>query len=147
MLVERVDILRKAVAGVRGRHPFMIDAWVVLPEHLHAVWTLPDADGDFAVRWSLIKTAFSRAVAADEYIGPSRRRRGERGIWQRRYWEHRIRDEADFAGHVAYVHYNPVRHGHAPCASGWPYSTIHRDIRAGLVASDWAREPELVEQE
>lgn len=147
LLVERIDILRRAVADVRRRHPFTIDACVVLPEHLHSIWALPEADSDFAMRWSLIKATFSRAIAADEYVGPSRRRRGERGIWQRRYWEHRIRDEADHANHVAYVHYNPVRHGHARFASHWPYSTIHRHIRAGLVTVDWAQEPEMVVRE
>ena len=131
LLVRHIDALREAMREVRRGRPFRIDAFVVLPDHLHAIWTLPEGDDDFATRWMLIKTGFSRHVPADERRSPSRRRRDERGIWQRRYWEHAIRDDGDFAAHVDYVHFNPVKHGFVVDPSGWPYSTVHRHVRAG----------------
>jgi putative transposase len=137
LLIDRIHPLREAVAYVRRRHAFAIDAWVVLPEHLHAIWTLPQHDSDFATRWALIKARFSRGIAKEELITVSRRRQEERGIWQRRYWEHRIRNELDFARHVDYVHFNPVKHCHVRAASEWPYSTIHRHIEKGLLPADW----------
>ncbi|MBX3698357.1 MAG: transposase [Dokdonella sp.] len=141
LLVDHVATLRAAVAHVEQRHPFRIDAWVVLPDHLHAVWSLPEGDRDFAVRWALIKGNFSRAVAQGECISDSRRQKGERGIWQRRYWEHLIRDEADLESHVSYIHINPVKHGLVARAADWPWSSIHRAIRHGYVTSDWACDP------
>ena len=109
MLTDHVELLRAAFRETRQRHPFTIDAIVVLPDHLHTVWTLPERDADFATRWPLIKSAFSRRLARNNGY-PSRSGKGERGIWQRRYWEHTIRDEIDFARHVDYVHINPVKH-------------------------------------
>lgn len=143
LLVRQVRALRTAVRTVKARHPFDILAWVVLPEHLHAVWTLPPDDADFSIRWALIKAGFSRAIPRAESVSASRRRKGERGIWQRRFWEHRIRDEADLARHVDYVHINPVKHGHAVRAADWPYSSIHRAIERGEVSADWACDPGL----
>ncbi len=144
LLVDNVAELRAAVARVKQRHPFQIDAWVVLPDHLHAIWTLPEGDHDFAERWGLIKANFSRNIERIEQIGESRKRKGERGIWQRRYWEHLIRDDEDFASHVSYIHINPVKHGHASRASDWPWSSIHRSIRNGEVSSDWACDPSML---
>jgi len=138
MLVEHIDALRDAVRAVKQRHPFEIDAWVVLPDHMHAVWTLPPDDGDFSIRWMLIKAAFSRAIERGENIRRSRMKKRERGIWQRRFWEHQIRDEDDLANHIDYVHINPVKHGHTARASDWPYSSIHRYIRQGELTADWA---------
>jgi putative transposase len=126
LLVRHVDVLRQAVHTVRRARPFHIDAFAVLPDHLHAVWTLPEGDADFPTRWRLIKKAFSRRLPAGESRSPSRVRRGERGIWQRRYWEHAIRDDPDFAAHVDYVHSNPVKHGLVEKPADWPYSTVHR---------------------
>jgi putative transposase len=137
LLVEYVAILRDAVKVVKHRHPFHIDAFVVLPDHLHALWTLPDGDADFATRWMLIKAGFSRQLPVVEKINSSRSKKGERGIWQRRYWEHMIRDDFDFQKHVDYIHYNPVKHGHSTQASDWPYSSIHRYITAGLLKHEW----------
>ncbi|MGH8159629.1 MAG: REP-associated tyrosine transposase [Rhodanobacter sp.] len=144
LLVEHVDTLRDAVRMVKQKRPFDILAWVVLPEHMHAVWTLPPDDADFSTRWSLIKATFSRGIEQGEAIGASRLRKGERGVWQRRFWEHQIRDEHDLAHHVDYVHINPVKHGHAARASDWPFSSIHRYIRQGMLAADWACDPEAV---
>lgn len=137
LLVESVDLLRAAIRDVKRRHPFHIDAMVILPDHLHAIWTLPPGDSDFPTRWMLIKAGFTRRVAVDEPRNASRTRHGERGLWQRRYWEHAIRDDDDYAQHVAYIHYNPVKHGHTQRAADWPYSSIHRYIAEGLVDAEW----------
>ena len=106
LLTRHVDLLRSAVRTVRQARPFTIDAWVVLPDNLHCVWTLPSGDDDFSTRWRLIKTVFTRSLPADERRSAARRRHQERGIWQRRFCEHGIRDDADFAAHVDYVHFN-----------------------------------------
>lgn len=111
LLVKHISLLRTAVGRVKKQRPFRIDAWVVLPDHLHAVWTLPDNDSDYSGRWRDIKKTFSKSIHHREPTNPVQKRRGERGIWQRRFWEHTIRDEADFETHVNYVHFNPVKHG------------------------------------
>jgi putative transposase len=117
---------------------FTTDAVVVLPDHLHAVWTLPEGDADFGTRWRQIKSAFSRSLAPTEPISESRAAKGERGIWQRRYWEHTIRDENDFARHVDYVHINPVKHRLVTRVRDWPYSSFHRMVKLGVYPEDWA---------
>jgi putative transposase len=142
LLVERVEILREAVRYVKQRRPFEILGWVVLPEHMHAIWTLPEEDSDYSTRWRLIKHHFSRFIEPQELPSPSKQRKGERGIWQRRFWEHQIRDEKDLQSHLDYVHINPVKHGYVARASDWPYSSIHGYIRQGLIARDWACEPD-----
>jgi putative transposase len=138
LLVEHIASLRSAFEYTRERHPFIVDAIVVLPEHIHAIWTLPDGDGDFALRWRLIKTVFSRSLPHSEHCSNSRKNKGERGIWQRRYWEHLIRDEADFARHVDYIHINPVKHGLVSCVADWPHSSFHRYVQAGILPMNWA---------
>ncbi|MXS20883.1 REP-associated tyrosine transposase [Pseudomonas oryzihabitans] len=138
LLVDHIGSLRQAVREVKVRHPFDILAMVVLPDHLHALWRLPDDDGDYPLRWSLIKAGFSRQLPPLETVNLSRRLKRERGIWQRRYWEHRIRDEQDLQRHFDYIHFNPVKHGHARRAVEWPYSSIHRYVRAGVLPADWA---------
>jgi putative transposase len=102
------------------------------------MWTLPDGEADFATRWRLIKSAFSRSLPPRERLSASRRAKGERGIWQRRYWEHTIRDEGDFTRHLDYIHFNPVKHGHAGRVRDWPYSSFHRWVRLGAYPNDWA---------
>jgi putative transposase len=134
LLTDHVELLRAAFRGTRQRHPFTIDAIVVLPDHLHTVWTMPEGDADFAMRWQLIKSTFSRGPARNERISQSRSAKGERGIWQRRYWEHTIRDEIDFARHVDYVHINPVKHGLVDRAP----SSFHRHVELGNYPADWA---------
>lgn len=138
LLTDRIQALRDAVRYTQQRHPFVINAMTILPEHLHAVWTLPNGDADFPLRWRLIKTRFSRQIPHDEYRCASRITKGERGIWQRRYWEHVIRDEGDLQRCVDYTHFNPVKHGHADRVSDWPYSTFHREVREGRMPADWA---------
>jgi putative transposase len=131
LLTDRVDLLRAAFRETRTRHPFAIDAIVVLPDHLHAVWTLPEGDGDYPTRWRQIKSAFSRRLPPGEAASRSRSAKAERGIWQRRYWERTVRDEDDLAAHVDYIHFNPVKHGHAPDPAAWPYSSFRRWRAAG----------------
>jgi len=121
---------------VKDAHPFAILAMVVLPDHLHAIWRLPPDDVDYPLRWSLIKAGFSRRLAKVEHICASRQTKRERGIWQRRYWEHQIRDEIDFARHVDYIHFNPVKHGCVTRSVDWPHSTLHGYIERGMAASD-----------
>ena len=112
----------------------------VMPEHLHAIWQLPEGDSAYSTRWALIKAAFSRALLPSEQISLSRHLKRERGVWQRRYWEHCIRDADDLSRHIDYIHFNPVKHGYAKRPIDWPYSSIHRYVRAGLLPSDWAGE-------
>ena len=138
LLTDHVDLLRAAIRYTRARHPFVIDAIVVLPDHLHAIWTLPEGDADFAMRWRLIKGAFSRNLPHGEPVSASRTAKSERGIWQRRYWEHTLRDEDDPIRHVDYIHFNPVKHGHATCVGEWPHSSFHRFVRLGILAEDWS---------
>jgi putative transposase len=138
LLIRYMDRLREAVARTRRRYPFLIHAWVVLPDHLHCVIELPKGDSDFALRWRLIKMGFSKSVPPIEPRSAVRRRRGERGVWQRRYWEHRIRDEGDFRAHVDYVHVNPLKHGLVSQVASWPYSTFHRYVDKGIYREDWA---------
>lgn len=138
MLADHIDLLRECVRDVKKGHPFEIDAMVVLPEHLHCIWTLPAGDADYGTRWGLIKAGFSRVLPPVEERSKSRVKRGERGIWQRRYWEHLIRDERDFERHVDYIHWNPVKHGWVERVVDWPYSSFHRYVRRGIVPSNWA---------
>ncbi|MCQ8130751.1 REP-associated tyrosine transposase [Methylomonas rivi] len=143
LLVREIDLLRETVRTVRKRHPFQIDAWVVLPEHMHAVWTLPPGDADFSKRWRLVKSGFSRALPKTEYRANVRKMAGERGIWQRHFWEHLIRDEADFERHVDYVHVNPVKHGLVARVADWPYSSFHRYVEGGVYPENWGGDLEI----
>jgi putative transposase len=138
LLTDNIDKLRTAFRETRRHHPFEIAAMVVLPDHLHAIWTLPEGDAEFSTRWRLIKSAFSRGLATHEPISQSRAGKGERGIWQRRYWEHTIRDDNDFARHVDYIHINPVKHRFVKRVRDWPYSSFHRMVKLGLYPEDWA---------
>jgi putative transposase len=138
LLVERIGALRAAFTATRRDHPFTINAIVVLPDHLHAIWTLPEGDSDYATRWALIKAAFSRAIEPGERISTSRERRRERGIWQRRYYEHQIRDDRDLAAHVDYIHWNPVKHRLVARVEDWPHSSFHRYVCNGLLPQSWA---------
>jgi putative transposase len=137
LLVTQIDVLRDAVRQVRARAPFQIDAWVVLPDHMHCLWTLPENDADFPGRWRAIKKSFSKAAGIGEPRSPVMIRRGERGIWQRRYWEHTIRDERDLTAHMDYIHFNPVKHGFVEHPAEWPYSSFRRCVARGLYPAGW----------
>jgi REP-associated tyrosine transposase len=146
LLVTHIDRLREAIRVARRRRPFTIDAWVVLPDHMHCLWTLPPGDSDFPRRWWDIKTAFSKALPTREQRSAVMMLRGERGIWQRRYWEHTIRDDRDYAAHMDYVHFNPVKHGLVANPADWSFSSFHRCAAAGMYPRDRAPcDEELVE--
>jgi putative transposase len=135
-LVDHVQKLRAAFKTTRIERPFEIEAIVVLPDHLHVIMTLPDADADFSGRWRRIKSSFTHQLAVSG-APISRNRRGEFALWQRRFWEHTIRDETDFERCANYIHYNPVKHGLVASPIDWPHSSLHRFVRAGLLPADW----------
>jgi putative transposase len=134
-------ILREVISEVRQEYPFIVVAWVLLPDHLHCIWTLPEGDGDFSKRWGLIKAGFSRKVKPllhrTALMTDSKERHRENTIWQRRFWEHQIRDDEDLLRHLDYIHYNPVKHAMATNPADWPYSTFHRYVTNGLYTANW----------
>jgi len=135
-LVTHVDCLRESVRVAKQQFPFEIVAFVVLPEHLHAIFRLPENDNDYPARWRAIKSHFSRALIRDG-VGLKKNLRGEINLWQRRYWEHQIRDDADLQAHVDYIHFNPVKHGYVDRVSDWPYSSFHRYVQSGILENAW----------
>ena len=137
---DAITALRASVAAVRRELPFSVDAWVVLPEHMHVIWTLPPGDRDFSRRWGRIKAGFTRR----HVVGHVSAQRHDSGLWQPRFWEHLVRDDADFAAHADYLHYNPVKHGLVTRVIDWPYSSFHRAVQRGVYAPDWgSSEPEI----
>lgn len=134
-------ILREVISQIRREYPFTIEAWVLLPDHIHCIWTLPERDGDFSKRWGLIKAGFSRRVKPSLHnIGlmtDSKERHHENTIWQRRFWEHQIRDDEDLHKHLDYIHFNPVKHGLVASPMDWPYSTLHRYVMQGFYPDNW----------
>jgi putative transposase len=137
LLTDRIDDLRSAFRSVRTERHFTIDAIVVLPDHLHCIWTLPPGDANYTLRWREIKSRFSRCIPSIEHRSEGRISKSERGIWQRRYWEHTLRDERDWERHMDYIHYNPVKHGYVMRAADWRYSSFHRFVRQGVYSLDW----------
>lgn len=138
---DAVEVLRRAMRAARSTRPFKVDAMVVLPDHLHCIWTLPPDDAGFATRWRLVKTWFTKHCDPALRAAPNRARvaKREQAVWQHRYWEHLIHDDADFVRHVGYIHYNPVKHGHAQAPIDWPYSSFRRYVEAGIYPADWGR--------
>ena len=146
LLIRYIHLLRDAIKQVRQRYPFKIHAFVVLPDHLHCVIELPVGDNNFALRWRRIKSIFSKSIPRFEDLSFTRLRRRERGIWQRRFWEHLIRDENDYNAHLDYVHINPLKHGLVRRVIDWPYSTFHVFVKQGVYVADWAGgEEEMLE--
>jgi putative transposase len=137
LLVRHVDLLRRSYRVTKQRLPFETIAICILPDHLHAIWALPENDADFARRWNLIKSGFSRALPATASRSASMISKREKGIWQRRYWEHNIRDERDLERHVHYIHFNPVKHGHVTRVCDWAHSSFHRYVERGDLPADW----------
>lgn len=135
--------LRNAINTARLQYPFIVEAWVLFPEHLHCIWTLPEGDKDYSKRWGLIKAGFSKQMRKtlhdDARLTGSKQMHRETTIWQRRFWEHSIRDEEDFRQHMDYVHYNPLRHGLVTHVKDWPYSTFHRYAAMGVYPENWGR--------
>jgi putative transposase len=134
LLTIRIEALRGAVQLVRAQRSFHIDAWVVMPDHLHCIWTLPPGDSDYSCRWQSIKARFSRAIPKEAPAG----RKGDRGVWQQRYWEHTIRDDQDYAAHMNYTHFNPVKHGFTNHPGEWPFSSFKHCVASGFYPADWA---------
>jgi putative transposase len=130
---QAIAALRQSVTEVHRQMPFSIDAWVVLPDHMHALWTLPESDADFSSRWGRIKAGFTRLSGLAHRSGPQQ----DSGLWQPRFWEHLIRDAADFAAHMDYLHYNPVKHGHAARVVEWRHSSFHRCVLQGIYPAGW----------
>ncbi|QSA96182.1 transposase [Methylococcus sp. EFPC2] len=137
LLVERIDLLREAFRYVKRRRPFTMEAIIVMPDHLHCIWTLPPGDADYSTRWSLIKSRFSRALPAGERVSASRAKRRERGVWQRRFWAHLLISQDDFNAHFDYIHWNPVKHGYVQKVAEWPYSSFHRFVALGIYPINW----------
>ena len=135
LLLVEIDALRSAYAECLWHRPFETLAITVMPSHLHAIWRLPPGDADFSTRWRRIKAAFSRRVDARGQVTPSMRGKGERGIWQRRFWEHCIRDSADLDKHLRYCWTDPVRHGLVKRAEDWPHSSLRRDMGSGRICA------------
>jgi len=136
---ENIKLLRSIFVEIKQGHPFSIDAIVVLPDHLHCLWTLPPGDLDYSLRWRLIKSAFSRQCG-QQYKGilvKSRQKKQEQAVWQRRFWEHEIQNDTDFRNHVEYIHYNPVKHGLVTAPVDWQYSSFRRYVDQGLYEGVW----------
>ena len=143
---ENVPLIKDAFKCIMKKHPYSIDAFVMLPDHIHCIWTLPKGDSDFAIRWSLTKSYFTKRCN-EKYKNrrnESRVKRAEQAVWQRLFWEHQIRDEWDFAAHVDYIHYNPVKHGYVKSPKAWPHSTFHRYFKNGLYGINWGMGQEIL---
>jgi putative transposase len=138
LLVDQIELLRTSVKQTMQVMPFAIEFWVVLPDHMHCIWTLPKNDNDYPNRWKSLKGRFSRALPDRLSWQQDARRPREKGIWQNRYWEHRIRDNEDLINHSRYCYLNPVKHGLAAHPAEWPYSSYHRDAAHGLISADLA---------
>lgn len=138
---ENVSRLRKAVADVKSEMPFEIVGAVILPEHMHFIWTLPPNDTAYSKRVGRLKVLFTQSLRGrrqlPKNVSSSRRKHRESDVWQRRFWEHTISDEEDFEQHLDYIHYNPVKHGLVSCPHLWPYSSFHRWVQKGGYTADW----------
>jgi putative transposase len=143
---ENISLLREAFRYVIQKYSFTIDAIVILPDHIHCMWTLPESDYDYSVRWRLLKSYFSRRCDGKYKNKPSesRQKKKEQASWQRRYWEHLVRDENDFTRHVEYIHYNPVKHGLVRAPIDWEYSSFRRYVRDGIYDRDWGADRYII---
>ena len=135
-----ITALRAAFRSVKAQHPFEIDAFVLLPDHLHCIWTLPPGDANYSLRWNVIKRLVSQRTKAllSQNLSSIQQERREIGLWQRRFWEHQVRDDRDLEQHVNYIHWNPVKHGYIEQVVEWPYSSFHRYVKRGLLPRNWA---------
>ena len=136
---DNVRLLREAFRKVKQQHPFSIDAIVLLPDHLHCLWTLPQGDADYPTKWMRVKSYFTRRCSDSLKSPPASalRHKREQTIWQHRYWEHQIRGDKDYERHCDYIHYNPVKHGYVSQVADWPYSSFHRFVRRAIYPPDW----------
>jgi len=134
--------LCEGIKAIQATHPFTINAWVLLPDHLHCIWTLPPDDADFGIRWAMIKRYVTKQCGSelkrDAWMSSSKQKRKESILWQRRFWEHQIRDDGDYQKHMDYIHYNLAKHGLVEKVADWPHSTFHRYVLQGVYGMDWA---------
>lgn len=137
LLTDHIDWLRLAYQRANTLHPFKTIAICILPDHIHAIWQMPAEEADYGLRWRMIKSQFSRYFSPNEHRSSSKIKHREKGIWQRRYWEHQIRDDVDMQRHVDYIHYNPVKHGLVSRVRDWPQSTFHKHVAQGMVNENW----------
>jgi len=133
-LPDNLTRIKSAFDKVRGKYPFTMEAFVILPDHVHCIWLMPSGDSNFSLRWRLIKSYFSGG------FNPPVNKRDEKEIWQRRFWEHLLRDEDDWRRHMDYIHYNPVKPGYVANPGDWPHSSFRQAVQDGLYASDWGTE-------
>lgn len=144
---ENRENLKVSIEEVCGKYPFFTDAWILLPDHIHCIWTLPQGDNNFSMRWQLIKRGFTmrynKAKNETWAISESRKKRKEQAVWQRRFWEHLIRDEEDFERHCDYIHYNPVKHGYVMSPKDWQFSTFHSFVKKGIYDIGWGAKGEI----
>jgi len=140
-LAKSLEALRDVFKNTAERRPFQVDAWVVLPDHLHFIWSLPEGDSDYSTRWAIIKKELTKRlrtlVDADVVSTRSRVRHREGLVWQRRFWEHQIRDERDYRAHVDYIHFNPVKHGCVRTPKDWPFSSFPEWVARGAYKESW----------
>lgn len=136
-----LSAFKKSIQKIRKQHPFRVIAWVQLPDHLHCIWQLPENDDNFSIRWAKIKLNTTKLIPelhlSNDSLSQSNQNRNEKGIWQRRFYEHKIRDEQDFINHMNYIHYNPVKHKLVSSVVDWQFSSFHRLIDAGFYAKNW----------
>ena len=137
LLVERFSLFKEAVQRVKDQHPFQIKAYVVLPEHLHMIWELPSGDSNYSLRWKKIKALFSKSIHKAG-VELSKTKHNEYRLWQRRFWEHAIKDTLDLDNHVNYIHYNPIKHGLVEELHDWPHSSFHHYVKSGRICENWA---------
>jgi putative transposase len=144
VLPHVLDALREAFRTAKHAKPFELDAIVILPDHLHAIWTLPEGDADFGARWGMIKRHVSKTVTMPKWnLTNSMLKRQELGLWQRRFWEHLIRNDDDYARHMDYIHYNPVKHGYVSSPVDWPHSSFHKCVERSRYPAGWASGAEI----
>ena len=133
-LPEHISRLKSSFAKVMEKHPYTMEAFVILPDHIHCLWRMPPSDSNYSIRWRLIKGYFSNG------FNDPVNKRGEKEIWQRRFWEHLLRDDEDWRRHMDYIHYNPVKHGYVENPGDWPHSSFRQAVKDGLYAPDWGTE-------
>lgn len=145
-LVKYINELTAAMRRVKQIHPYKIIAMVILPDHLHAMWEMPENDENYSIRWICIKREFAKNLRKSR-VRIQKNRFGENELWQRRFWEHAIRDEKDYEKHVDYIHYNPVKHGYVNSVKEWPFSTFHQFVQQGLLPLNWCYQNDDIEVE
>jgi len=139
-LIDYVGLLHESIQFIKNKHSFDVIAFVILNDHLHTIWQLPENDANYPKRWQAIKSRFTRSLVK-QGVSLIKNKKGEYNLWQKRYWEHTIRDERDLQNHIDYIHFNPVKHSYVDRVIDWPHSSFHRYVDEGLIDKNWAHEP------